>query len=385
MNILIAITYYRPYFSGLTIYAERLAIALAGRGHQVTVLTSRYDKKLPQRENLSGVNVIRANVLFRVSKGVIMPSIPIWAWRLAKQADIVNLHAPQLDAAVISAAAQLLKKPVVMTYHCDLLLPGGLINTAANRVSNIANAVSARLSDVIVANTRDYAESSPFLKKYLGKLRPVYPPASIPPASVSDIRAFQRKANILTGQVIIGMSGRLASEKGAEYLIQAMPLILEKYPSARVLFVGQHENVLGEEHYARKLAPLIQDLGEHWSFMGYLSEVELAAFYKVADVLVLPSLNETESFGMVQVEAMLCGTPVVASDLPGVRVPVMITGMGEIVPAADYTALAAAVIKILDNPEVYKKGSERIPKIFSSRSIAEEYETIFNQLIKTIV
>jgi glycosyltransferase involved in cell wall biosynthesis len=382
MKILIAITYYRPYFSGLSIYAERLAHSFASRGHQVTVLTSRFDKDLPAEENCEGVKVIRVNVFFRVSKGVIMPSMPFWAWRLAKRADILNLHAPQLDAAVISSAARLLKKPVVMTYHCDLRLPEGLINSIANWVSNLANAFSARLVDVIVANTRDYAEHSPFLKRYLKKLRPVYPPASVPSASETDIQAFKRKASIQPGQIIIGMSGRLATEKGVEYLIQAVPLILKKYPQARVLFVGQHENVLGEEHYARKLAPLIHELGERWSFMGYLSEVELAAFYSSADVLVLPSLNETESFGMVQVEAMMCGTPVVASDLPGVRVPVSITGMGEIVPPANASALADAILKVLENPSAYKKDYENISDVFSSTSIVMEYEKIFRELLK---
>jgi glycosyltransferase involved in cell wall biosynthesis len=382
MKILIAMTYYRPYFSGLTIYAERLARALVNRGHGVTVLTSRFDRSLPSQEICDGVEVVRANVLFRVSKGVIMPSMPLLAWKLSRQADIVNLHAPQLDGAIIALAARLLRKPVVMTYHCDLLLPKGLINDVANRVSDMANAISARLANVIITNTRDYAENSPFLKKYLKKLRPVYPPVSLPSAAGSDIRAFKEKANIQPGQVIIGMAGRLASEKGAEYLVQAMPAVIEKHPQARVLFVGQHEKVLGEEHYAQKLYPLIRELGDHWTFVGLLSDVELAAFYHTADVLVLPSLNETESFGMVQVEAMTCGTPVVASDLPGVRVPVSITGMGEIVPPADSSALAEAILNILENPSPYKKNEGNILQIFSSNSVAQEYDGIFQELLK---
>ena len=75
MRILIVLTYYRPHTSGLTIYAERLAQAMARRGHQVTVLTSQYEKNLPVDEIQEGVHIIRVPVLFRVSKGVIMPLI----------------------------------------------------------------------------------------------------------------------------------------------------------------------------------------------------------------------------------------------------------------------------------------------------------------------
>ena len=131
-------------------------------------------------------------------------------------------------------------------------------------------------------------------------------------------------------------------------LVQALPEVLEHHPTARVLFVGQYQDVLGEDAYARKLDPLITKLGDHWTVLGVLSPKEFAAFLHVADVTVLPSINSTESFGMVQVEAMTCGTPVVATDIPGVRQPVKLTGMGRVVPMADANSLAEAIISILD-------------------------------------
>lgn len=72
-------THYRPHYSGLTIYTARLTRALVARGHRVKVLTSRYDRRLPFREALNGVEIIRVQVLMRVSKGVIMPAMPLWA------------------------------------------------------------------------------------------------------------------------------------------------------------------------------------------------------------------------------------------------------------------------------------------------------------------
>ena len=381
MRILIGLTYYRPHYSGLTIYAERLARALVGRGHRVTVLTSRYDRSLPMWECIDGLEVVRLDVGLHVSKGVIMPSMLYRAWMCARKSDVLHLHLPQLDAAYLAMVGRLLRKPVVLTYHCDLRLPQGPIHLAANQVSHLANHFSARLANVIVTNTRDYAENSVFLQRYLSKVQPVYPPAEVAPVNEASRAAFRTRVGILSGQRIIGMAARLATEKGVEYLAQALPLVMEKHPTARVLFVGQHENVFGEEPYARRLAPLIESLGEHWTFLGNLDPVELSAFYHECEVTVLPSLNSTESFGMVQVESMLCGTPVVASDLPGVRQPVAISGMGHIVPPADAPALAQAIIATLDQPEGYRGDPDSFSHRFAPETVAGVYEEIFEGLL----
>jgi glycosyltransferase involved in cell wall biosynthesis len=383
MHVFIGLTYYRPHYSGLTIYAERLARSLVKRGHRVTVLTSRFDKRLLPYEVCDGVEIIRPNVLFRISKGVIMPSMPLWAWKLAGEADIVNLHLPQLDAALVAAISRMKRKPVVLTYQCDLYLPAGLVHRIANYASNIANHISARLADRIVTTSQDYAENSRFLQSYLHKVRPVLPPVELAPVNQTIIQGFRAKVRIQPGQSIIGMAARLATEKGVEYLVQALPQVLERHPNARVLFVGQHQNVLGEEQYARKLEPLIRELNEHWDFLGLLSPEELSAFYHEADVLVLPSINSTEAFGMVQVEAMSCGTPVVASNLPGVRVPVTMTGMGRIVAPRDSASLAEAIVAILDDKEKYLTNPREIAQHFSPERMAAEYEALFEELIST--
>jgi len=381
MQILIALTYYRPHYSGLTIYVERLARALAAQGHQVTVLTSRYAATLPAQEKLDGVEVRRLPVAMRISKGVIMPSMPIWAARLARQADVINLHVPQLDAAMIGMLGRFMDKPILLTYHCDMRLPHGIIHSIANLASNIANHITARTAKLIVTNTQDYAENSAFLRRYLSKVRVIPPPITLSPITENDSLAFRQRAHVQPGQRIIGMAARLASEKGVEYLVEAMPIILQKHPQARVLFVGQYQDVLGEEAYAQRLAPLIEQLGEHWTFLGVLEPTEFSAFLHTAEVTVLPSINSTESFGMVQIESMISATPVVASDLPGVRQPVLESGMGRIVPPRDAAALANAIIDILDHPQDYRGEPEKIAERYSPAQIARQYEALFNELI----
>ena len=97
MRILQILTYYRPHISGLTIYVERLARGLARAGHTVTVLTSQYDHSLPQCEERDGVQIVRAPVMFRLSKGVVMPSFGNLARRLMHHHDVVHMHLPQFD------------------------------------------------------------------------------------------------------------------------------------------------------------------------------------------------------------------------------------------------------------------------------------------------
>jgi len=138
MRILIVLTYYRPHISGLTIYVQRLARALAKRGHQVTVLTSQYDKVLPSEEFVDGVRIVRAPVLLRISKGVIMPTFGYLAWKLVLKHDVIHLHLPQFDAAGVALRGRLLKKPTVISYHCDLKLPPGVFNRIVNQLALFA-------------------------------------------------------------------------------------------------------------------------------------------------------------------------------------------------------------------------------------------------------
>lgn len=380
MKILIVLTYYRPHVSGLTIYVERLARALAMRGNQVTVLTSQYDKRLPRQEHIDGVRVIRSPVAFRVSKGVIMPAIGFEATRQVLRHDAVSLHLPQLDAAGIALRGRLMKRPVVLTYHCDLRLPSGVVNIIANRVVETANRLAARLADRIIAYTEDFAIHSPLLSRHLDKLRVILPPVEVHHVEEDEVAEFIQQHRKTSGPAI-GFAARLATEKGVEYLLAALGPILERHPKTEVLFAGQHKNVLGEEAYARRLAPMIERLHSHWNFLGVLDPGQMACFYKACDVTVLPSVNSTESFGLVQIESMICETPVVASDLPGVRQPVQTTGMGKIVPLRNSAALAEAILDVIDHPQKFQSDPEVIIQRFSPASSAQCYEDIFNELL----
>jgi glycosyltransferase involved in cell wall biosynthesis len=365
------------------VYAERQARALAKLGHEVTVLTSRFDPELPMLEQDQGVNIVRVPVAFRLSKGGVMPGLPVKAWRLISEAEIVNVHVPQLEAALIALIAKLQKKPVVMTYHCDLSLPGGLVNRVAGWATHQAHKITASLADVIIQNTRDFAENSSFLKKFMDKLEVIPPPVVVETVSEDEVKAFRKKYEIKPDHKVIGMVARLAAEKGVEFLVQALPFVVKAVPNARVVFVGEYQHVFGEEAYRDEMLLLVSEFGNQWQFLGTLSESEKTAFYHICDVLVLPSINSTESFGMVQVEAMMCGTQVVATDLPGVRVAVQSMGMGKIVPIRDSRALAEAIVQILtDETSIEPDIENQLIRQYAPESIAKAYEAIYRSLLE---
>jgi glycosyltransferase involved in cell wall biosynthesis len=384
MKILTVLTYYRPHTSGLTIYAERLARAFAKRGHQVTVMTTQYDPSLPREETMDGVRVIRIPVAARVSKGVLAPTFGFIATKLVAQHDVVQLHLPQFDAPGVALRARLMGKPAVLTYHCDLFLTRTWFNRLVNAVVNFQNHMAGRLASHIVTYTQDYADNSPYLSRYKSKLTPILPPVELPSPLPMGVSAFACEHHIDVRKPVIGMAARLAAEKGVEVLLDALPIILEKYPKAQVLFAGTYQNVMGEQAYSDRLMPRIREyeIQGHWTFLGNLDPGQMAAFYPNLDVLTVPSLNSTEAFGLVQIEAMMNGVPCVPSALPGVRRPVQMHGMGLVSQIGDPASLAESILGVLDNPQKYRGDLDTLKKSYDPDSVAQEYEKLFQRLMK---
>lgn len=384
MKILIVLTYYCPHISGLTIYAERLAKAFVARGHEVTVLTSGFKKELAAEEIVEGVRIVRAPVLFRLSKGVIMPTFGLIANRLVREADVIQLHLPQFDAAGISFRGRLLRKPTVITYHCDLLMPPGLFNRIANLGVSFMNQLTGLFTHRIVTYTQDYADNSAYLKRYFNKLKIIPPPVVLPAVKKESVESFAREHNPQNRHPVIGMATRFASEKGVEVLLKALPEVIREYPDAVVQFVGTYQKVFSEQAYFERLRPEIEkyQASGNWQFLGELDPEQMAKYYPNLDVLTVPSLNSTEAFGLVQIEAMMNGVPCVTSSLPGVRQPVKIHDMGAIFPIGDSQALAKGLIAVIKTGKANFKNKLEFSR-YQPDDIAQAYEELFQDIRQT--
>jgi glycosyltransferase involved in cell wall biosynthesis len=377
MKILIALTYYRPHVSGLTIYAERLATGLARRGHAVTVLTSRFSPRLPARERGGdGVEVVRVPVTAAVSKGVIMPLFPFYAAALIRKHEVVNVHMPQFEAPLLAGLARLLGRKVVLTYQCDLRMPGGWFNRLVEASLLPANELAARLAHAVVVTTADYADSSAFLRRHRRRQAIIPTLIDMPPPDRGLTEKLIRQWR-LENTTRVGFAARFAAEKGVEFLLEALPHLISELPNLRVLFTGAYKYTVGEEEYAKRLEPLLARYASNLLFLDLLSREEMASFFEMCDALAVTSLNSTESFGMVQVESMLCGTPVVATDLPGVREAVGRTGMGLVVPPRDSDALAQALVRIIRQRADFIRPRREITRHFDLDAALAQYERLF--------
>ena len=379
MKVLIVLTYYRPHISGLTIYVERLARALAKRGHQVTVLTSHYEREFPFREVMDGVTVIRHPVLFRLSKGSIMPGFLSHAWKLMREHDVVSVHLPQAESGPLSFIGRVLaRKPVVLTYHCDLQLPVGFFNRVVDKLVYASNWIAGKFANRIVAYTQDYADHSPLLTQFKNKIKVIYPPVEMPAPDAEAVHALKQKYKT-NGHVVVGFAARFAAEKGVDYLLNSIPLVREKIPNVKYLLAGEYKNVIGENVWER-LQPQIQQYREYLEFLGPIPAHEMGNFFGACDVLTVPSINSTESFGLVQVEAMLSGCPVIATNLPGVREVTRVTRMGTVVPIQDARALADAIVAIAQNRSQYVRPRRDIADMFEIDATIAAYEKLFSEL-----
>lgn len=385
MRILFPLTYYRPHVSGLTIYLQRTAQALAKRGHAVTVLTSQYDWRLPREEIIANVRVVREPVWARVGKGVIMPGYVQTAARLMREHDVVvpSLPTTPMEALCLPLLARFVaRRPIAMIYQCDINLPPGFMNRVIGETVIASCTAAVALADRTATMTLDYAQHSRVLRKFLAKTTIIPPPVDMIAPQTEAISSLRQRLG-LGQECTVGFVARLASEKGVEYALQALPRLLEAFSGrgVKVIFVGDHSKVIGERAYARRLQPMLDRYRDHCVFAGELSEGELAALYATCDVTILPSINMTEAFGMVQVESMLCGTPVVVSDLPGVRQPVMETGMGRVVPPKNAAALAEAIIDVVCNRDSFVRPRVLIEALYGSARTADLYERLLGEMV----
>lgn len=379
MKILIALQYYLPHRTGYSLHVQRVAEALVERGHDITVLTARHHIDLPRDETINGVRIVRLWSPIRVSRGMVALSYPWAMWGLLRQHNVVWLHLPMLETALTAALAQLTGRGLIATHHGDLVLPKGAFNRFIEWFIFRLYAFMAHRAHRIIGYSHDYADHSYYLQPFRDKVSVIYPPILAPapePERVAELRTRWQHED----GPIIGYAGRFVREKRPDLLIRALEKINEQYPNARIVFAGEYD--IAYEDTWDQYQPLIKRFNEQLIFLGLITSTQaMSNFFAACDVLVLPS--DTECFALVQVEAMLCGTPVVMTDTPGGRVPVTETSMGKIVPRGDWMAIGEAVIDILQQPAVYIRPRHEIEQIFSFEETVSRYEKHLNNAVQT--
>ncbi len=369
MRILAALTYYHPHWTGLTKVAVRVAEGMAARGHDVTVLTSRFEPGLPGEEVRNGVRIVRLPVLGRLSRGVVMPSFPSVARRLVAEHDVVQIHTPMLEAALLVRLARRAGKRSVLTHHGDLVMPAKPFDRLVERVVTALLRRAFERADAAVVYTRDYAENSRFLAPFLDKCLPVWPPTDIPIPDLEAATRWRRELGLADARVV-GFGGRFVEEKGFDYLFEAVPALRARVPAVKLVYAGE---AAVYERFFESCRPAIERLGATIVQVGLLRDTQaLANFYALCDVLAVPS--RTDNLPLVPLEAMLCGTPIVVTDIPGARMAVKLSSMGRLVRPRDPAALAEGLCEVLAGRERFVRPREEIAALFDPMRSLDGYE-----------
>ena len=377
---MISTTYYLPNVSGITVYIKILAEEMVKRGHEVTILTSWHDKNTKQEEVINGVRIKRLKIWFKVGKGPIYPALIGRSIKEIKKCDVVNCHLPQPESIWVGLVAKILKKKLILSHHTDLSFWKGIKNKIIDGTVFVCQLGSGLLADKIISYTMDYAQNSYYLKLFLKKVKQIYPP--IKSENKSNPKLTKKINQAIEGKkYVIGFCGRIAKQKGIELLVRSIKLLDKKLGKNNyVILMAGPMRVIGENYYEYLQNKYPKILRSKFVFLDNIERAELNNFYKKIDLLVLPSDDILESFGWVQIEAMMGGAPCVATNLPGMRVPIKETKMGELFENKNMVDLANKISLVLKRgKKFYQRRSKNNLNKFNYKKSIREYEKIFRE------
>lgn len=317
------------------------------------------------QQHVDGAVVARVVTFGKIASMPITPTLP---WNIGRRkADIIHVHLPNPWAAlaVLSSGH---KGRIVVTHHGDTLGK----DTLKNLTDPVVSMFMRRASAVIVSSER-YMKSSEELKHLLDKCHVVPLGLDPKPFQAADIRAVARIRAEYGSRIILSV-GRLVPYKGMEHLIASM-----KDVDACLVHIG--------------LGPLQPALREQAKALGIFEKIhllgrvdDLAPYLHAATMFVLPSITRAESFGIVQLEAMAAGLPIINTDIESGVPEVSLHGLtGLTVPPGDSESLASAINLLLHDHEMRHRfgeaGKVRVRRDFSIERMAEETLRIYDSIL----
>jgi glycosyltransferase involved in cell wall biosynthesis len=379
---------------GQNVHVAALSRALAGQGHSVTVYTRRDSASLPRRVELcAGVEVVHvdAGPAARIPKDDLLPHMPQLAegiaadWETRGAPDVVHSHFWMSGLAALGAVEALPESgiPVVHTFHALGSVKRrfqGAADTSPTARRWLEPHVGGRAAAIIATSTDEVLE--------LGRMDVPTGKVHVIPCGV-DPSAFGRKGphESKDARHRILSVGRLVPRKGIDIVIDALAVLVGRGVDAELVVLGSSGGDAGADPEIARLTKSAKASGvaDRVRFTGQVDQAELPRWYRSADVVVCTPWYEP--FGIVPLEAMGCGVPVVAAAVGGLRDTVVDGGTGILVPPFDADATAAAIGGLLDDPERRKgygrAGRERVRTMYTWDHVARETATVYERLAAT--
>jgi glycosyltransferase involved in cell wall biosynthesis len=365
-----------PYIGGVENYVYNLSKELVKLGQDVLVICAR-EPDAPRKETLSGIKIERLSYIGKVANTNITPALPFVL--ISQDFDIIHTQLPTPWSADWSALISMAKrKPLVLTYQNDIVGTGW-----AGAIAGLYNFSSLRLllraASKIIITQPNYAASSIYLNKYKNKIKIIPIGVDIDrfgPISRQRIETEERKVLFF-----LGLLDQFHKYKGLDYLLEALSIVKKRVPYVKLLVGGAGELLNYYQDMAIRLG-----LSDNVEFLGFISEDMLAHCYNRCDAFVLPSISsKQEGFGIVLLEAMACGRPIISTDIVGVAEDVKRCNAGKIVGPKDVNALADAILDIITNEalaeEMGMRGRRLVEEKYTWKMIGSEMLKMYRELV----
>lgn len=382
MKLLYLYKDYYPVFGGVENYVRQLAEAMQKRGHEAEVLVTNTHWR-GVREIIEGVPVTKTGRLLNLSSAPVSLTMFSDLYRRllssANRPDIIHLQFPYPTGELAWLSSRLLslggaaRPKTVLTYHSDIVRQKRLLKLYSPFLSRVLKDV-----DTIVATSPQYIASSPWLQRVADK-------CVVAPLGVD----YARFANVQTAKVaalkakfgqqpLLLFAGRLRYYKGLQFLLQALPRVAA---ACKLVVVG-----IGPMEVEWKAQATALGLNNRVVFVGEVGDDDLPAYYQAADIFVLPACERSEAFGIVQLEAMAAGCPVISTELGTGTSYINQNGVtGLVVPPSDPSALANALATLLANAplrlQMAEQAQERIQAEFTIEQMTHRTEEVYRDLL----
>lgn len=376
VRVLVVAPYFCPKIGGMENYAYNIAKRLNLEvGYKVVIVTSNHESRDYRQDVIDGMRIHRLPISFKLSNTPINLS---WYWWLKKiiaeeKPDIIHAHAPVPYLADVVA---LLSNniPLVLTYHSGSMLKGKWpIDIFIWLYEKFFLRLLFKKADVIIAVSQSFFDTK-LGKTFAFKTQLIQPGVDnsqyvgVSPFANSHIVSF------------VGRVERSSDWKGIEQFLEAMVLVIKKYPNAKMEIVGGGDAVGYHKERARKLGII-----DNVVFYGFKTGQQLVDAYSRSSVVVLPSVTKAESFGISLLEAMAAGRPVIGSDIGGISYLIENEKNGLLIPPQNPQELANAIGRIFDDKvlvEKIVKGGLVTAQGLDWSGHKEEYKEVFSKLLE---
>lgn len=379
MKICMVNSFFPPWRGGAETYTYNLAKHLVSRGHEVEVYCASPPRK-PGSYDIEQIKLTCLPITTWLYGTPITTDLP--SRLLETQADVIHAGFPSpYNAFCTSLASWTKKTPSILTWHNDLPPVTAMARMLVHAHNGFVLPIYIRTFRRIISTSKTYAVSSDVLTKHVEKL-------AIVPNGVDckkfrpdiDSTSTRKKLNLDNQKIIlfVGALTRWHSYKGLDVLIRAIAMINQLRKDMVLVVVGEG----GLKPVYQRLASDM-NLAKNVLFAGNVSDQELPYYYAMADLLVLPSKDRSEGFGLTILEANACGKPVIGSTVGGIPDVIRHESNGLLIPPNSPGDLSKAIARLVEEEGLRRemgRNARRFAEEHDWSRVAEETERVYREV-----